>query len=113
MKIKSSAVAMSGTSSYSHYQESTVTSKRMRVSQWNALKQDVDKEAEENGVSMSVSEQSQAILQYSGTEGYESNEIGRFGLNDRSDLVYNEDGSFDILIQKERPKGKMGTIAEG
>lgn len=38
MKIKSSAVAMSGTSSYSHYQESTVTSKRMRVSQWNSLK---------------------------------------------------------------------------
>lgn len=36
-----------------------------------------------------------------------SNEIGRFGLNDRSDLVYNEDGSFDILIQKERPEGKM------
>lgn len=61
MKIKSSAVAMSGTSSYSHYQESTVTSKQMRASEWNALKQDVDKEAKENGVSMSISEQSQAI----------------------------------------------------
>lgn len=35
------------------------------------------------------------------------NELGRFGLNDRSDLVYNEDGSFDILIQKEKPLGKM------
>lgn len=36
-----------------------------------------------------------------------ANEIGRFGLNDRSDLVYNEDGSFDIIIQKERPEEKM------
>ena len=35
------------------------------------------------------------------------NEMNRFGLNDRSDLVYNEDGSFDILIQKERPEGEM------
>lgn len=35
------------------------------------------------------------------------NEIDRFGLNDRSDLVYNEDGSFDIFIQKNRPEGEM------
>lgn len=61
MKIKSSAVAMSGASDYSRYQESTVTSKRMRASEWNALKQDVDNEAKANGVSMSISERSQAI----------------------------------------------------
>ena len=35
------------------------------------------------------------------------NELGRFGLNDRSDLIYNEDCSFDILIQKEKPSGEM------
>lgn len=35
------------------------------------------------------------------------NELGRFGLNDRSNLTYNEDGSFDILIQKDRPSDKL------
>ncbi len=61
MKIKSSAVAMAGSGSYSRYQESTVTSKRMRASEWNALKRDVDNEAKASGVSMSISERSQAI----------------------------------------------------
>lgn len=35
------------------------------------------------------------------------NEQNRFGLNDRSNLVYNKDGSFDILIQKDRPEREM------
>lgn len=31
------------------------------------------------------------------------NEIGRYCINDRSDVRYQEDGSLDILIQKEKP----------
>ncbi len=33
------------------------------------------------------------------------NEIDRYCINDRSDVVYNEDGSLDIYIQKEKPVG--------
>lgn len=33
------------------------------------------------------------------------NEIDRYCINDRSDVVYNEDGSLDIYIQAEKPEG--------
>lgn len=33
------------------------------------------------------------------------NEIDRYCINNRSDVVYNEDGSLDILIQAEKPEG--------
>ncbi|MDE6626614.1 MAG: hypothetical protein K2K56_09625 [Lachnospiraceae bacterium] len=61
MKIKNSAVAMSAQSSYSHYQESTVTTTRMSLTQWNALKNQVKREAEDAGVEVSISDQSKQI----------------------------------------------------
>lgn len=38
------------------------------------------------------------------------NEIDRYLINDRSDLVFNEDGSLDILVQADMPEdtGKLG-----
>ena len=34
------------------------------------------------------------------------NEISRYGINDRDALKANEDGSIDILVQKEKPKAE-------
>lgn len=34
------------------------------------------------------------------------NELNRYCINDRSDVIYNEDGSLDIFIQTEKPEGK-------
>lgn len=39
-----------------------------------------------------------------GTDKFQiPNEIGRYGLNDRSKIDLNEDGSFDIYVQRSRP----------
>ncbi len=39
-----------------------------------------------------------------GTDKFQiPNEIGRYGLNDRSKIDLNEDGSFDIYVQRDRP----------
>ncbi len=35
------------------------------------------------------------------------NEIDRYCINDRSDVVYNDDGSLDIIIQAEKPDEKV------
>lgn len=32
------------------------------------------------------------------------NEIGRYGINDRSEFTVNEDGSFDLYVQRNRPE---------
>ncbi|MCL2423393.1 MAG: DUF1254 domain-containing protein [Micrococcales bacterium] len=37
-----------------------------------------------------------------------ANDLGRYAINDRSDLVLNEDGSLDILLQADSPTEKMG-----
>lgn len=34
------------------------------------------------------------------------NEINRYCINDRTDFTYNEDGSLDIYVQQEAPKGE-------
>jgi len=61
MKIDTSAVAMSAQTSYSHYQESKVETIQMRKWQWNALQDTVQKEMEETGADVSISEQSKKI----------------------------------------------------
>ncbi|MCI8507994.1 MAG: hypothetical protein HFJ06_05475 [Lachnospiraceae bacterium] len=58
MKIKSSAVAMAGKQSYSHYQETHVTTTQMRASQWKALQA----AKEEKAADVSISEESQEKL---------------------------------------------------
>lgn len=34
------------------------------------------------------------------------NEINRYGINDRSDITINSDGSFDIYVQREKPSAE-------
>lgn len=57
MKIDSSAVAMSGRQSYSHYQETHVSTTQMRASQWRALQA-----AEEDAAEVSISDESREKL---------------------------------------------------
>jgi hypothetical protein len=39
-------------------------------------------------------------------EGFQvANELNRFAIGDRDDLSFNDDGSLDILIQRDRPEG--------
>lgn len=59
MKINSSAVAMSGRQSYSHYQETQVSTTQMRASQWKALQA---AKAEEAAAEVSISDESQEKL---------------------------------------------------
>lgn len=48
-----------------------------------------------------------SITLYDSKERYlVENEIGRYGINDRDALKANEDGSIDILVQKEKPKAE-------
>ena len=59
MKIDSSAVAMSGRQSYSHYQETHVSTTQMRASQWRALQA---AKAEEDAAEVSISDESREKL---------------------------------------------------
>jgi hypothetical protein len=67
MKINSSAVAMSGSSSYSHYQESEVKTVTMSASKWNALQEAVKQEADNDAAStdtgddVTISNQGQSL----------------------------------------------------
>ncbi len=59
MKIDSSAVAMSGRQSYSHYQETHVSTTQMRAAQWRALQA---AKAQEDAAEVSISDESREKL---------------------------------------------------
>lgn len=62
MKISESAVAMTGSSNYSRYQESKVTSILVRSEQLDAVKKAREEQEASYGVDVSISEQSQSML---------------------------------------------------
>lgn len=62
MKISESAVAMAGSSNYSRYQESKVTSILVRPGQLEAVKKARKEQEDASGVDVSISEQSQSML---------------------------------------------------
>lgn len=63
MKISKSAVAMTGTSSYSRYQESKVTSILVRPEQLETVKKAREEQETADGVDVSISEKSQSMLE--------------------------------------------------
>lgn len=63
MKISKSAVAMEGSSSYSRYQESKVTSILVRPEQLEAVKKAREEQAAADGVDVSISEKSKSMLE--------------------------------------------------
>lgn len=66
MKISQSAVAMAGSSSYSHYQESTVTSVLVRPGELEAAKKtqrERQEQQSDEGVEVSISHESQSLLE--------------------------------------------------
>ncbi|MCM1180453.1 MAG: hypothetical protein NC347_09370 [Clostridium sp.] len=63
MKISKSAVAMEGSSSYSRYQESKVTSILVRPEQLEAVKKAREEQTAADGVDVSISEKSQSMLE--------------------------------------------------
>ena len=66
MKISQSAVAMAGSSSYSHYQESTITSVLVRPGELEAAKKaqrERQEQQSDEGVEVSISNESQSLLE--------------------------------------------------
>ena len=48
-----------------------------------------------------------SLTAYNADEFLVENELNRFAIGDRDDLIYNEDGSLDIYIQSSPPKAEL------
>ncbi|MFK7979080.1 MAG: DUF1214 domain-containing protein, partial [Saprospiraceae bacterium] len=48
-----------------------------------------------------------SLTAYNADEFLVENELNRFAIGDRDDLIYNKDGSLDVYIQSNPPKAEL------